>query len=304
MSERYYRYLDAEGAIASLENGTLRFSKPTKFNDPFDVNLQLLIPERLDAFLEDVKSSYHEFIRNIDASKIGHPYKRAYIDMLQIRLSSSSDDKEKKIAKEWEQWEPIALAHLWDVSSLEEIIDKMRVMLQEFFQGIGVVCLSSCHENLLLWSHYAKGHTGAALEFTPSPTTSGEPIFESVMEINYSSTRPLIHETVAVFMSSFYTPDPSKLRREFIKRFIFTKSLAWKYEKEYRIAIPREFTEGSDTFDFNFHTPDLTAVYLGCKMAEDDKDNVTKNAIGLNSNVKIFQMTESTSKYELLSNKI
>ena len=40
--ERIYKYISLETAIKILENNSLKFSKPSTFNDPFDSDVNLL----------------------------------------------------------------------------------------------------------------------------------------------------------------------------------------------------------------------------------------------------------------------
>jgi len=47
----------------------------------------------------------------------------------------------------------------------DAFLAQIRARLQNSINGVGVLFLSATDRNVLLWSHYAAGHTGLCLKF-------------------------------------------------------------------------------------------------------------------------------------------
>jgi hypothetical protein len=130
-SEGYlYRYRDLVGDRAEwvrqiLVESTLYFASPASFNDPFDCKARF----RRDLSLREFRTKANDLLA---AHGVPRGERRK---MLQARRSP------------------------------EEFVLKVAQGLQEKVDAVGVLSLSSTHENILMWSHYACGHRGVCLQF-------------------------------------------------------------------------------------------------------------------------------------------
>jgi len=120
-----YKYTDIKSLKLILENSTLKFSKPSEFNDPFDCNLTI-----------DTNNSKEE----IDT----------YISMIRI----SKNLNEKQVAELGRKY--------FDPDELFAITNKS---IGEATESFGVTCFSKTHDNLVMWAHYADKHKGVCLKF-------------------------------------------------------------------------------------------------------------------------------------------
>jgi hypothetical protein len=68
-----------------------------------------------------------------------------------------------------------------------------------------------------------------------------------------------------------------------LNKFVTAKAKDWAYEREWRVVIhltnPQQTTE-----DIRFHPRELAAVYLGCRMPDEDKANCDHTQPTLSSN--------------------
>lgn len=87
---------------------------------------------------------------------------------------------------------------------------------------LGILCLSENWISPVMWSHYAKKHTGICLGF--------DVIRTSVQEISYED-KQLLEELGA-------SDDPYGLTPELQNVLLYTKSHHWKYEEEHRMQVP------------------------------------------------------------------
>ena len=115
-------------------------------------------------------------------------------------------------------------------------------LLHRELANVGVLSLSDSLTENLLWSHYASGHRGIAIEFDASAG-----LFLTAQQVQYSSTEPVINRLV---------DDEGQL----LEKSVLTKSADWRYEREWRvIARPK----GSRDTDLASLPPDVERFLAG-----------------------------------------
>jgi hypothetical protein len=123
-----------------------------------------------------------------------------------LRLGSSEEEIASNISKsdEWSTWSDGGF---------------------DDFRENGFISLSETNDNLLMWAHYAKDHTGCVVEFDVTNRffndtyTSGDQLIGKINRVLYRKERLLKHES-NILEAYFY------------------KSDEWSYEKEHRLLIP------------------------------------------------------------------
>lgn len=119
-----YKYVDIETAKRILENSTLKFSKPSEFNDPFDCNLTI-----------DTNNSQEEI--------------EAYISLVK-RSKNLNDEQVKELRRSFHSPKKLHAITNQSISDAKETF--------------GVTCFSKNPDSILMWSHYADKHRGACLK--------------------------------------------------------------------------------------------------------------------------------------------
>ena len=87
--------------------------------------------------------------------------------------------------------------------------------------SLRIASLSASPDNFLLWSHYADGHKGVAIE------------------IDFPEKHPSIAEVIYSPFSSIFSHAPEK--GEDMSHIFNGKSEEWSYEQEYRVIQSRKF---------------------------------------------------------------
>lgn len=100
----------------------------------------------------------------------------------------------------------------------------------------GILCLTEDSDNILMWSHYASGHTGFVVGFDATDRffnryNENEAPIRSLKRVEYRKDRPSLES------ENF---DLSK--------FFYLKHIGWEYEKEWRLVIDLP-DENSVNFD-------------------------------------------------------
>ncbi|MBI3529441.1 MAG: hypothetical protein HY067_15925 [Betaproteobacteria bacterium] len=124
---------------------------------------------------------------------------------------------------------------------------------QREVNGTGILSLSSTQESILMWSYYASSHSGVCLQFR---VVVDPPFFALAMPVTYVKELPV----------------PNLLgndRNERAQQLLMTKTEEWVHEREWRMLEPDRGPEARV-----FPTELLSAIILGAKIDEADKDRV------------------------------
>lgn len=155
---RLYKYQSYNvQTLDNLKNRCLWFSKPEKFNDPFDCTIVPVIEE------------------------MSRDDWQVHFDKFRMKASNKVDFDAKYLQK----GRPNDNFKSFTIEESRKTIQKQKnIMLQKR----GIVCLSEKVDDNLMWGHYADGHRGFCLEFD----TTYEP-FSKAFQVIYSDTFPTLN---------------------------------------------------------------------------------------------------------------
>lgn len=123
-----------------------------------------------------------------------------------------------KVARFFELNDPFELLALRPVNS--SVRDTIRAHKDELNKKTGVLCFSADWIDPVLWSHYGVKHRGICLGFNLAKTIAHE--------VSYQTNR-----LTNVLAKNITTIDDS-----LAALLLCTKFDSWKYEKEWRVAVP------------------------------------------------------------------
>ena len=291
--KRLFKYLDQVGAEKVLETGTLLFSSPLYFNDPFDISIQSLfgfdhldLEKQLDAFVELISSK-----ENLP-KPVGSAASKLFIQMHAI-LSKASKEYIENFRKS------ISPDQIWNKDDIEVQYQDMLNKIKIIFDSSGIFCASKKHDNYLLWAHYADKHQGAVIEFAPN--FDKDSILILAEEISYSDERPHLYHSQKEFLMKSMFRDTLENLNDFTRAITMTKSSEWAYEEELRVYTPAliNIFQGEKNRALSFHDDELRAIYLGCKMNRESKLNLASLAKARNPLVEVFEMIPDAYQYRL-----
>lgn len=118
-----------------------------------------------------------------------------------------------------------------------ELPDALNQITNDLLLKSGITCFSLKRENMLMWSHYAKKHTGACIEFHSIP------LIESLT--NNGKTKVNVNEVT--YRSELGTINFHESPKVAVDNLVFTKAEDWSYEKEFRVLLVNE--NGLKSFD-------------------------------------------------------
>lgn len=175
---KLYKYLPfSEGSLKILSEGTIKFSKPSEFNDPFDC-----APDYESNNVEEFLESRPDLVDKVFQLK---------------NVSPKDADCEKRAM----------------VERLKDAIEK-GVFGQKASDNVGICSLSRKPLNLLMWAHYANDHKGFVVEFD-IPIETFYPIKHEVkffewlilLKVEYQDFKPVVN---------FSDDQETKMKKQFL----------------------------------------------------------------------------------------
>ena len=204
------------------------------------------------------------------------------------------------------------------VNEIPDNLNKIRESLDRsiLFRSFTKYHLTANVDETLLWSHYARNHTGIRIGYAWSVVPYGTKLQGScyyLEDIIYTNTRP-------VFPPSF--PNISQDdAREFAWTIAKTKSQVWQYENEIRLlatpipALKEIFPDESPIFEDIFEKDGLTflrlwsdnifSIDLGCQFSDEDFKKKILEAVEKNyPHVRVHKAIMPTDEYVLKYHQI
>lgn len=275
-----YKYLDVQGAKLTLGNRTFKFAKPSDFNDVEDLTVQSMFPEELEAALTRLARSFTDVIlRNLDRPPVCEEPNRTKIMMLQqvFRTNPEAVELSKRHGRDQQ-------AH--DVEGFRTRADALLAELNRSLQTWRVFCATTDIASELMWEQYAQNHQGIALRIVPSRSKDSK--FQLFRAVEYFEKRPPLYKDSLDFSEGHFFVDPVTQTNAMLERIIYSKTLQWKHEKEYRLAIP--LRQGEDWNTLAYHPEEIAELYLGSAMTAEVREDVIRRAKVINPNIGIIQM--------------
>lgn len=214
---RYRHLQDAHREYTSkiLTDSMLYFASPRDFNDPFDCKVH--------------------FVLRASKAAIRHKY-----DGL-VRARRPELNRRQRRAKVVEDVRRVGRS-----AFVKNLIKRSQTRMD----SLGVLSLAANNTDLLLWAHYAAGHTGLCLQFRGTRDT---PFFGKAQPVAYSAAYPQVDPVV---------DSPDRL----VDALLLTKASDWAHEDEWRI-IDHQAGPGLKVFPEEL----LVGVILGATMVPDDR---------------------------------
>lgn len=290
MKECFYKYADIVTVRAVLENQSFRYSSPLVFNDPFDVQTELMadynldeLPKKAMAVIEEaVKSDYdvpnpnYGFSKGIllirEKAKI-QGYKKAEIEQITIPLLELLLGQVKCL-----------------ISNLNDYWNKLM-------QESRVFCVTEDKDNLLMWAHYAKYHTGAVFQIATLPER--DTILSVARPVQYED-RPFRFYSMEELIKSILFDVDLDIEKILFFNHAHRKSKIWEYEKEWRVVNPCQYPNKNDLYvDLPFVPEQLQRLYFGCKACDKEIESLMELAKEINPKVKFYRAKKSKGAYVL-----
>jgi len=268
----------------------VRYSSPLTFNDPFDLQSGLHFDFDIDALhvkildkLEELAAASEEPL----VDKNNHWGK--VVIAVREKYPTHGFPRER-----WMQiTAPVFAELVREIKSTQQ--GYQEYWWKTLLPGIRVFCVSEERDNLLMWAHYAKDHTGAVFEFLSLPDEDN-PLSVAKPVVYVDQPPPFFTEIE--WLDSILSM--RKLDRDKLyKRYAYIKSRHWQYEREWRVWYP--LIPAPDTLheDLSIRPSEFSAIYIGCRAEPVFVDEVVSLACSLFPHVRIYRARKSETVYAL-----
>ena len=172
------------------------------------------------------------------------------------------------------------------IASTEKAIDRI---VQEIANQINSACLIGClstdYKNRLQWSHYADSHRGFCIEYDFCGA-KGDVLNQAfLLPVIYSEKRPSVP-----WKAALVDTDENRIEaRMQMTKALLTKDAVWEYENEWRILLKSDSA--------NLKMPNVTCIYLGKAISEENRNRILE--IARENNIPVKQMWTDRGSYEL-----
>lgn len=293
--EKIYKFLPFDGLQKTLQNRTFKLSRPRDFNDPLDMYLQESFSKDLQEFSEEIKAAFQDFVEgNIDCSALPDGPFKTKITMINAGIQNATSEQ-RSLLRQVMVDTPIS--QLFNLDRIQLLNQETIQHIQNCFETDGIFCTTTDPQNLLMWAHYADQHRGAVLEFTPS--IENDSVLLASRKVQYSDMRPLLYGSAQDMIQHGLTMTQDESVKIILDRLVFTKSREWQYEQEYRLYVPFLMKLMDPFATLNYHSEELTGIFLGCRMNEDNRNMACSLAKAINPDVRIFNSSILPREYKL-----
>jgi hypothetical protein len=279
--EFFYKYMPADTAKIVLRNSTLRWSSPTLFNDPFDVQFDLHVEYNRQRVAERAMQAIVDGYMGRDPI---NP-RNALGNLLQFMRDRIPGLTERELR------ERLGPGFFEGMDRAERLIPETHEQFRAVVADLKLLCLTEVYDNILMWAHYGKEHTGAVLELKCVERLDSA--WGAAKPVRYEANMPLLidEDKLVAMMSGVGVLADDRL----FENSVFVKAADWAYEKEWRLVGVRDRT--TLTEDFAFDVEELSGVYLGCRMSEANKNEIAGIVAERFPSVVIYEGRKSERRF-------
>ncbi len=282
-----YKYLDVDGARATLEKQTFKWTKPSqfkaKFKDDMDMTISKLFPEDVEQSLEIIKDNFITILANNDNQQL------RYSDPLVTLIQECFRNNPAAVNAFQKKLQQDSVSDIYDIDHILRKSEKHVNEINKFLQGYRVLCGSKNILSECMWRDYAADGKGIALCIKPSSIVVKDSVFKLFKEVKYFDERPTLFASTLEFLNHNFFEEPWAL----IDRIIYSKTNQYSYESEYRCVLPLlPHEEHQDDIYEKFHAEEITGLYLGENIEDDYKLLFVKLAKQINPNISIYQISK------------
>ena len=244
----FYKYAPEERTDI-LQNRLIRFTQPFALNDPFEAKPHFY---KLGS-KEEFAKNYAEAIRRFPI-RVWDDYRKA-IGNDSGRFALANKVKNDPDYAEW-------LYTNLHKRNPQDLLPNLREKSYGLHNEFGILSLSEKRDNLLMWAHYAGGHTGFVLELD-----SSHDFFKGSVSLPGFAKPERVEYRLERHQMTFEATSKEAAMQD----IFFIKGSDWEYEKEWRYL--KNLTDAHKKI-INANSPDvylfrlppkcIIGVILGC----------------------------------------
>jgi hypothetical protein len=288
----FFKYVTKDVAKLIIKNHTLRWSCPVDFNDPFDHKFAFFDESRLEAIFRLLVERFETYVWERDDIQFDEA------NPLGLILAHFKNKKDA-IPRETYRTNVETIKQQSIESGQHALAEFNEETRRALLQTRGL-CLTEENDNLLMWSHYSASHTGAVFKLNAIDELD-VPLLVA-KKVRYSREYPVLVTEEEWVDHALYINRIDMGKRE--GELLLVKGEDWHYEREWRISITDEGYPLGGTIDFEEPPPVFGAIYLGCRMPDEDKKEIRELADKNLPEMEIWQAIQGQKAYKIEFEKL
>lgn len=262
----FFKYMSLPTAKSVLETSSLRWSSPLLFNDPFDVPRALSFGVTPESVSNELMKLVLELIAH-PPEDTSHLHKQLETVVKAVKMGLPQDLRTNLLSEYRKNFTSAARSSAG--------LDSFQDLWQSLLPTLRILCLTDSPSHVAMWYHYADKYKGVVLEYSPSELSDS--VFFRANPVTYPEIKPAFYG--ASGWAEFLTMKSDIAAHKLLDEAIFTKSPDWSYESEWRILTFAKGGKIEELFsDYRFFTQELTGIYLGPLLADQDKLDILEMA--------------------------
>lgn len=253
-----YKAFNSISLRAIIEN-EIYYAKPNEFNDPLDCNPRLQNDLKIGELAELARKMLEFQLGTDKAASRFQSIKRSAAEYGDYRVPNSEARKELE----------------------DGLLHAVRSALDDEFKDMGVLCLSSSWDSILMWSHYGDQHRGLCIEYAIDKSKN-----PSLTTVAYLEDRSI--KTSDLWRCKIKN-DP-KAQSKIIDGYFYTKATDWEYEGEWR-----DISDKSGRTESGWK---ITGIYLGYR-CETAVKTALRNILSANPDIELWDVEPHSERFQL-----
>jgi hypothetical protein len=174
----------------------------------------------------------------------------------------------------------------------KKLCDKINKKVNDEFYDDRIFCLSEKNDNLLMWAHYSDNHKGAVIKLK---CLHGDYALSAAQKVIYSNDMPKL--TIENIIKDYFSSEQFVVKK-IITEMLLTKSIDWQHESEWRVILLKQNPNAE--FDLrSISAEEIEAVYLGCRISDDDKKEIITIIKEKLQHVKVYNAMKNDSRFKI-----
>lgn len=273
--------------MLTLGNRTFKHAKPSDFKDTEDLTVQSIFPEDTEAALKKLAAGFTGVILQHlnDPPTCSSPIKEKVALIQHVFRTNPVVAYVIEAEMANERGNPV-----FDVEQMRAWAEASLKELNEFMQGYRVLCVTTHKNSEKMWSGYAENHKGIALRIEPNCAKDSK--YQLFRPVIYREKRPPLYEDTLDFIADSLFGEQELRFKVMHEKIVYTKTLHWAHESEYRLAIPMDQDE-EQWNTLRYHPEEITEMYLGLAMEKADAEEILSKARAINPDIAVFRAERS-----------
>lgn len=261
--DHFYKFMTVKAALASLGTSSLRYSAPSRFNDPFDHQVQFTFPYTQSEFASALLAGmerviYDDAVVLKETTKLG----QACIELKGIRGRVLKD---KLLAE-------LQIGADGSASRFKDLEEDFNTQFTAYISHSRVLCVTEEIDNVVMWSHYAEEHKGVAIRLECIEEVDNTLLMAK--PVKYVDSFPPF-PSPADYVKHLTGEAPIDFAAMVYSEAVYIKHQHWGYEKEWRVHVPlMDEPAGAGYSDWPENPRVFGAVYLGCRISTEDAQSL------------------------------